>query len=156
MSSYHLAQINIAHAVADLDDPQMAGFIAQIEAINQLAERSPGFVWRYQTAEGGSSTYANLFEDKRLLFNLSVWENPQTLRDYVYDSAHLELLRAKAQWFAKPEKPHLAMWWIPAGTLPEVDDAIERLHHLQEHGASERAFNYRSLYPAPQPAAESL
>jgi len=47
---YHLAQVNIAHMRAPLDDPLMAGFVAQLETINALADASPGFIWRLQSA----------------------------------------------------------------------------------------------------------
>jgi hypothetical protein len=32
--SFHLAQLNIAHARAPLDDPIMADFVAQLDAVN--------------------------------------------------------------------------------------------------------------------------
>ena len=46
MRSVELAQLNIARAVAPLDDPLMDGFVTRLAEINGLAERSPGFVWR--------------------------------------------------------------------------------------------------------------
>ena len=42
----HLAQVNLARAVDDLDQPAMAEFIAALKKVNGIAERSPGFVWR--------------------------------------------------------------------------------------------------------------
>lgn len=46
MKNYNLAQINIAKMLAPLEDPVMADFVNNLEPMNLLAEKSPGFVWR--------------------------------------------------------------------------------------------------------------
>ena len=53
-SKHHLAQYNVAKLVAPLDDPRLAEFRARLDEINQLGDRSPGFVWRHQNADGNS------------------------------------------------------------------------------------------------------
>ena len=55
----HLAQVNIARMKGPLESPVMAGFVARLEEINALADRSPGFIWRLQTGEG-NATYSGL------------------------------------------------------------------------------------------------
>ena len=72
MATHHLAQVNIARAVAPLDSPTMAGFVARIAELNALAEASPGFVWRFEDGSG-SATYTRPFLDQRIIFNMSVW-----------------------------------------------------------------------------------
>jgi hypothetical protein len=52
---WHLAQINIGRLVAPVDDPRIAGFISQLDAINALAEQTPGFVWRLQSDSGNAT-----------------------------------------------------------------------------------------------------
>jgi hypothetical protein len=47
----HLTQVNIARMKAPLESPIMADFVARLDEINSLADRSPGFVWRLQTDE---------------------------------------------------------------------------------------------------------
>lgn len=47
---YVLAQVNIAHMLAPLTDPLMAGFVAQLDVVNALADESSGFVWRFQSS----------------------------------------------------------------------------------------------------------
>ena len=145
-AAWHLAQVNIARALAPLDSPVMAGFVARLVEINKLAEASPGYVWRFQD-DTGNATYIRPYEDPNLLFNLSVWQTPEHLRDYVYRSNHVELMRQKQQWFEPSELPILALWWIPAGTLPSVDDAKARLEHLRQHGPRPHAFNFRQIFP---------
>jgi hypothetical protein len=67
MSSYHIAQVNIARMKAPLDDSIMAGFVARLDEINALADKSPGFVWRLQT-DAGNATYLRPYGDERILF----------------------------------------------------------------------------------------
>jgi CubicO group peptidase (beta-lactamase class C family) len=80
MSQLHLAQVDIARMKGPLESPVMAGFPARLDEINALADGSPGFVWRLQTEEG-NATYLRPYDDDRILFNLSVWESIEHLRD---------------------------------------------------------------------------
>ena len=54
-AEFHLAQVNIARMKAPMDDPLMARFVEWLAPINALAERSPGYVWRLQSAEGDAT-----------------------------------------------------------------------------------------------------
>jgi hypothetical protein len=145
---WHLAQVNLARAFAPLDSPQLADFVAMIAEINALAERSPGFVWRL-VEDKALATYARPYEDSHILFNLSVWLTPEHLKAYVYRHGHADVMRQRQQWFHHPDQPMLALWWIPAGQLPSVDEAKARLEHLRAHGPSAHAFTFRQLFPAP-------
>jgi Domain of unknown function (DUF3291) len=147
--TFHLAQVNIARMRAPLDHPLMEGFRSQLERINAIAEESPGFVWRLQTADG-DATALRPFEDERILVNMSVWESLETLRRYVYEGPHLGLLRARREWFLPYEGPMLALWWVPVGHVPTVDEAKAKLSELGERGPSPSAFTFRSLFGAPQ------
>jgi hypothetical protein len=149
---FHLAQVNIARAAAPLDDPVMAGFMSQLDALNAVADASPGFVWRLQDASGNATSVRPYPDDDRVLFNLSVWESLEALTAYVYRSGHGGILRRRREWFVPFEGPFQALWWVPAGTRPSVAEARERLEHLQAHGPSERAFTFRQPFtPDGQP-----
>lgn len=145
-SKVHLAQVNIGRVKAPLDSPTMAGFVARLDEINSLADSSPGFVWRLQTAEG-NATYLRPYDDDRILFNLSVWETAEALQAYVYRSTHVELLRQRQEWFTKFEGVYLALWWVPDGHRPSVDEAKKRLAHVAEKGATPFAFSFREMFP---------
>jgi hypothetical protein len=144
MPTYHLAQVNIARMKAPLDSPVMSGFVARLDEINTMADRHSGFVWRFQSA-GGNATYLRPYDDERILFNLSVWETVETLRAYVYQTTHSEVLRQRRTWFDHFAGAYVAMWWIPAGHIPSVDEAKKRLAHLETHGPSQFAFGFKSV-----------
>ncbi|MGE8297171.1 MAG: DUF3291 domain-containing protein [Pseudomonas sp.] len=144
MSAYHLAQLNIAWMKAPLASPQMADFVANLERINALAEGSPGYIWRLQD-EAGDATAIRPFGDE-VLVNMSLWRDVQSLSDYVYKSAHTEMLKRRREWFERVEQAHQVLWWVPTGHRPSVDEAAERLAHLREHGATEHAFTFRHAF----------
>jgi hypothetical protein len=148
MTGYHLAQLNVARALAPLDDPLLAEFTARLDDINALADGSPGFVWRLQS-DTGNATDIQATLDPRLLVNLSVWDSPKSLFDYVYRSGHAEVMRRRKDWFEPREGPHLVLWWVPAGELPTVEQALERLDRLREEGPTPAAFTFKQRFPAP-------
>ena len=148
MTVYHLAQINIARMLAPIDDPIMQDFVAQLPPINALAEESPGFVWRLQS-DAGDATSIKVYDDNMIIINLTVWESPEALRQYVYKSAHSGVMRDRRRWFERFDGPYYALWWVPAGHLPSPEESKQRLEHLRKHGDSEYAFSFKNLFPAP-------
>lgn len=147
MSRYHLAQLNIAMLREPLESPGMADFVANLERINALAEASPGYLWRLQDEAGDATAIRPFGAD--VLVNLSLWRDVQSLSDYVYKSAHSEMLKRRREWFDKAEQAHMVLWWVPAGHRPGVEEAAERLAHLRAHGSSAHAFGFRQAFAAP-------
>ncbi len=141
----HLAQINIGRLRAPTDDPIIAEFMAALDEINALAERSPGFVWRFMT-EDGNATAVRPFEDELMLINMSVWESVESLGDYVYRTDHAGFLRRRREWFERIKEAIVALWWIPAGHRPTVAEGIERIDHLRAHGPTPHAFTFRQPF----------
>jgi hypothetical protein len=126
MSAYELAQLNIGIIKGPMDSPVMAEFAANLDRINALAEASPGFMWRLQT-EDGNATAIRPFDNENMLLNMSVWSDADSLRKFVYRSAHADILRRRR----------------------------ERLELLRRHGPHPAAFTFRETYPAPDaPATE--
>ena len=147
MKVLHIAQVNIGRMRAPLEDPVMAGFVARLDEINALADRSPGFVWRLKT-EAGNATYLRPYDDDRILFNMSVWESIEQLKRYVYYTAHVEVLKRRHDWFEKFAGAYTALWWVPQGHRPGIDEAKKRLAHLDAHGPSAFAFTFKHPFPA--------
>jgi len=146
--AYHLAQYNVARLVAPLDDPLIADFVAALDRVNQLGDRSPGFVWRHQT-EDGNSTSIRVRGDPLILINFSVWEDAESLFEYTYRSDHAEVYRRRREWFEPPSEAHLVLWWVPAGHEPTVEEAEERLDYLRAQGPTSQAFTFKQRFPRP-------
>jgi hypothetical protein len=155
MSAFELAQLNIGIIKGPMDSPLMADFAAGLTRINALADRSPGFVWRLQT-EAGDATTIRPFDDDNLLVNMSVWRDVESLNQYVYGSAHVDLMRRRREWFERMPKAFLVLWWVPKGHRPSIAEAIARLELLRAKGPTAEAFTFRQAFPSPDaPAAHS-
>ena len=151
MSAYSLAQLNIGRIRGPMDSPVMADFAANLERINAVAERSPGFVWRLQTEEG-DATAIRPFEDENMLVNMSVWRDVESLNKYVYSSAHVEIMRRRREWFEPMREAFLVLWWVPEGHQPGVAEAIAKLELLRTNGPTAEAFTFRKAFPPPDAA----
>jgi hypothetical protein len=150
---HHLAQINIGRLIAPIDDLKIAEFVAQLGPVNALADKAPGFVWRLQS-ESGNATDIAYNDDPFMIVNMSVWESLEALRDFAYGSDHIKVLRDRAKWFEKMDKPYYCLWWVPAGHVPTVAEGRERLEHYQTHGATPYSFWFSQHFP--QPADEGV
>jgi hypothetical protein len=128
-----------------IDDDVMAGFVARLEPLNEVADTSAGFVWRYQT-DAGDATEVQVFDEEMILFNMSVWESLEALEEYVYRSNHVEALQKKAEWFERPTRAPLVLWWVEAGHIPSVEEAKERFDILWRDGPSAAAFSFKERF----------
>ena len=142
----HVAQINIGTMVAATDDPRVVEFMEALERINAIADAAPGFVWRLQT-DSGNATEIQVFPNPLTLVNMSVWDSVDALKAYVYRSEHMDFFRRRAAWFETDAK-RVALWHIPEGSIPELDEAVRRLEFLERNGASPYAFAFAKP-PAP-------
>ena len=148
-AAFHLAQLNIARLLHPLDDPRIQTFVDGLDSVNALADQAPGFVWRLQSDSGNATDLSHPWSaDPFLLVNLSVWTTVEPLKEFVYRSGHLDFLARRAHWFEKPREPHYVLWWVPAGHLPSIEEAAERLAHYRAHGATPYAFWFGKLFPA--------
>ena len=147
MSGFHLAQINIARLLHPIDHPEIAGFVAELDPINALAEQSPGFIWRLKSAEGNATDIA-YNDDPFVIVNMSVWDSIESLTHYVYKSRHLDIFKQRASWFHKMDTPHYCLWWVPVGHIPTVIEGRERLEHYQQHGSTPYCFWFSQPHPA--------
>lgn len=145
---HELAQLNIGVIRAPMDSPVMAEFANNLDRINALAESSPGFVWRLQT-EDGNATAIRPFEDENLLVNMSVWRDVESLKAYVYCSAHVDFMRRRREWFELMKEAYLVLWWVPRGHRPEIAEAIAKLELLKAKGPGPEAFTFAQPFPPP-------
>ena len=152
MSGWRIAQVNVARLIAPLDDPRIDDFRNALDHINQLGEAQPGFVWRAKGA-GFDATDCRVFDDPDILINATVWESVEHLAAFAYRSEHREFVRRRHEWFEPNAEAYQAMWWIPEGQVPTLEECVERLTHVRAHGPTTFAFDFRTRF-AP-PAVES-
>ncbi len=153
MSKYHLAEINIAKMKGvTINDPIMKEFVDNLDLVNTLAENSEGFVWRLKD-DSYNATNLNPYDDEKIIVNVSVWENIETLENYMYKTFHSEFLRRRKEWFQKFGKAATAMWWIPKGHIPTLEEAVEKLDYLQKNGPSELVFDFKNKFSVPKETA---
>jgi len=148
MPDFHLAQINIARFRLAADDPHIEAFTAQLDAVNALADDSPGFIWRLQ-GEDGNAMAIQAFEDTNMLINMSVWESAEALFDYTYKTAHTKIMARRKEWFGAFKDASMALWWIPAGHIPSAAEGRARLDIISKSGPNPEAFTFKQRFPAP-------
>ncbi len=148
MTSYHLAQFNSAQMRFPLNDPKMIGFTSQLESINALAEKADGFIWRLQDDEG-NATSLRVFDNDMILVNMSVWQSVEALYQYSYYSDHAKVFKQRKDWFDKIDKHDMALWWIPQGHTPSLEEAKEKLELIRLKGPSAEAFTFKERFTAP-------
>ena len=150
-ATHHLAHFNWATLRGDPGSDTVAGFENAVGRVNALAERSPGFVWRHG-AEATAAVRINwpLFADNwRTIASFSVWETREAFERYVFDTVHGAFRRRSAEWFEPGTGVNVALWWVPAGHVPSIEEAREKVERLQAEGPSDAVFDLRGWAPAP-------
>lgn len=149
MKEYYIAEINIARMKGvNIDDPIMKEFVDNLDRVNNLAENSKGFVWRLKD-ENNDATGFNPYNDEQIIVNMSVWETIESLEMFVYKTFHTDFLKRRKEWFHTYGKVYTAMWWIPKGEFPTVQEAVDKLDYLQKNGVSNLVFDFRNKFPSP-------
>jgi heme-degrading monooxygenase HmoA len=150
MSTFELAQLNIARLKAPIESPLLADFVANLDRINAIAEASDGFKWRLMTDDGNATSLRPFGDD--VIVNMSVWRDLEALRNYVQHSAHVEIMKRRREWFARASEAYAVLWWVAAGHRPTVSEAAGRLENLRRYGSSPAAFTFGKAFPAPDAA----
>ncbi|GAC13469.1 DUF3291 domain-containing protein [Aliiglaciecola lipolytica] len=145
---YHLAQLNIGKALDSIDSELMQEFAQGLDPINQIAEQSMGFIWRLKD-ESGNATDIHYFDDPNMLVNLSVWEDVESLKFFMFKTHHMDFLKQRKKWFETDLQDTYVLWWIPAGHIPEIPEALARLTQLREQGPSASAFTFAKVFHNP-------
>jgi len=144
--STHLAEINIAKMKGvNIDDPIMKEFVDILDAVNGEAENSDGFIWRL-TDENDNATSFNPYQNERIIINVSVWKDVDSLKNFMYNGTHLSFMRRRKEWFETFGKAYYCLWKIDVGHIPTLEEALERLDYFQKNGPSDYAFDFKSLH----------
>ena len=149
-ADHHLAELNVGRLLAPTDDPRVAEFMGNLDRINGLGKRMPGFVWMMEGSgePGTGNTEAKIGGDPLYVSNLTVWEDAPSLEKFVWGTVHKQFYERKQEWFELMGEMHFVMWNVPAGHRPTLEEALERLDHRRENGDSEHAFGWAYLKDA--------
>jgi len=144
---WHIAQINVASFRAPRQSPVNAAFEAALDVVNATAEASPGFVWRMLGE--GENVYGTLFADPHITIYMTVWQTIVHLTAFDYrNQIHRSVMRRRREGFV--ELPaYLALWWIPAGALPTLNEGKAKLDLIARIGPSPAAFDFKTVFPPP-------
>lgn len=140
----HLAEFNWATLRADPDAPEVAEFIAALDRVHAIAERSEGFVWRLgaEASAARAIGWPMFLLSDRIIASFSVWEDTASLERFVYRTLHGGFLRRGGEWFARSGGPTHVLWTVPRGHIPDMTEARARVEHLLTHGPSDHAFDF--------------
>jgi hypothetical protein len=83
---------------------------------------------------------------------MSVWTDADSLFAFVYKSAHTPVMARRREFFARFGGAHQALWWVPAGHRPSLDEGLARLWRLDRYGPTPEAFTFKARFPAPDAA----
>lgn len=145
MKNMHLAELNVGRLIAPQDDPLVVDFMDNLDRINGLAKRMPGFQWMMEGESGAGNTDSAIDGDPLYIPNLSVWESVETLEKFVWGTIHKQFYERRSEWFEVLGSMHFVMWWVPEGHRPSLEEALARLDHLNANGDSDHAFGWSHL-----------
>ncbi|WP_322894029.1 MULTISPECIES: DUF3291 domain-containing protein [unclassified Yoonia] len=142
-----LAELNIGRLLAPTDDPRVKEFMDNLDRVNGLGKRMPGFVWMMEGSgePGTGNTDAKIGGDPQFVSNLTVWEDVESLEKFVFGTIHKQFYDRRKEWFALLGEQHFVMWWVAEGTRPTLQEALARLDDYRTNGPTARAFGWRDL-----------
>ncbi len=145
----HLAEFNFGLLRQDWDAPEMADFANALDLVNGIAERAPGFVWRMGDAEmeAAQADPASPFAgNPRMASAMSVWEDAESLGNFVWKTVHRQFYARKGEWYDEPGQ--MVLWWVPQGHRPDMAEGMARWQHRKDNGDSDYAFGWSHLEEA--------
>lgn len=145
---HNLAELNFGVLKHDWEDARVSEFVDNIDRINALGEKSPGFVWRMtdDDMEAGQLDEAGVFGgNERVASTLTVWQDVASFEHFVWNTVHRQFYEKRHQWFEGEGQSGFVMWWVPIGHRPNLKEAMQRYVHLKEQGDSDYAFGWSHL-----------
>jgi hypothetical protein len=145
---HHLAVLNFGTLRYDWDDPRIAPFQTALDAVNEIGQRSPGFVWMLAEDDmhAAQTDSAGPFGDNpRTASTLSVWQDAPSLMAFVHRTLHARFLARSLEWFDPGDHGHVVMWFLPEGERPTLTDGMGRFRLWQRLGESAEAFSPAAL-----------
>ncbi|MBL9051001.1 MAG: DUF3291 domain-containing protein [Tabrizicola sp.] len=145
MAPHPIAHFNVARLLHPPGDPRVAEFTTNTLRVNAVAERSPGFIWRWKDDEAsvaGRGGYQAVDADPCLAISLSVWEDLESFRFFVRNTVHGAFLRRRSEWFGPWDGPNYVIWPWSRDRIPTVSEGWSRLGRLHQDGPSAEAYDF--------------
>ncbi len=144
-----IAHMNLARLLHPAGDPRVAEFVNGIDAVNAVAERSPGFIWRLTapvSRADASGTFEAIDEDDPLIASsVSVWDDAESLRFFVGKTLHGVFLRKRTLWFEPMSGPVYVIWPVSRDARPTMAEAKAKLADLAALGPSAAVYDFKWL-----------
>ena len=143
----HLAEFNFGTLRYDWDDPRVADFADNLDLVNGIAAQASGFVWRMpdDEMEAAQVDLQGVFANPRTASTLSVWEDFESLSNFVWKTVHKRFYNRRTEWYDPEGNGNLVMWWVPVGHHPTVPEGMARFEHMKANGDSDYAFGWEHL-----------
>lgn len=138
-----IAEFNWGRLLHDWTDKRVQPFVEGLERVNRLAERSPGFIWRMPDDEMETSQLGPPLSDHRVASTLSVWRSSEDLQKFVFNSLHGSFLKRGSEWFEVTDAPRYVLWPVDPAHRPGMEEGLNKIRHLEQHGASPECFDFR-------------
>ncbi len=139
-----LAEFNFGTLKYDWDDPRLKDFQDNLDRVNNLGKRSPGFLWMLDgdSMEAEQQNWQGPLADRpNTASTLSVWRDAQSLWRFVDKTLHARFMARSDEWFKPDDRGHLVVWNVAEGHRPSVAEGMERWHDLQRFGPTETVFD---------------
>lgn len=146
---YYLAQANYSQWKPDVSLTLVKQFYGQVEAVHNRAKISPGYVWHYDY-DTHTNILDELFGIERIIFNMTVWETVQDLKEFAFKNLHGEVMKRRADWFIASPSRTTVLWWVPEQHRPTVTEAKEKFDLLNKLGPTKDGFSFAELFSPPE------
>lgn len=129
------------------DHPHNVSFHDMALAVFAHAEGADGFLWVHTGEWDGFPRFREPDRDT-VAQTLSLWHDLPSVYRFAYREVHAEALRRRKGWFVQARWPTYVAWWVAEGQRPTWPEAAVRLEHLNDHGATPRAFDFKRPFDA--------
>jgi hypothetical protein len=81
-----------------------------------------------------------------MIQTLSLWQDVEAARGFVYNGLHRSALQRRYDWFVKGDFPGYVLWWVAAGAFPTWGEGARNLETLADNGPAPSAFNFSDSF----------
>ena len=142
MAGGNIAHFNYGVMRAPYDDSSMAEFAGGLDAVHAVAERSEGFVWRFNgsEAEAAAALGRPLPGHPLVICSFSVWRSVEDFDRFIHKTLHGRFLKRREEWFV-PGPSEMVLWPVEEGREPDIGEALDRMEELRRDGPRADLFN---------------